>query len=89
MDSARRNPPFGTGWDSRYGAGRVDAQEAVRRASGAAVGPIATMSRARLGLPRREAIAASASSELAAALAGLVADGRMKMRLQIELEPME
>ncbi|MGM0878895.1 MAG: S8 family serine peptidase [Bacillota bacterium] len=38
MQTARRNPPTGEGWNDRYGLGRIDANKAVKAV--AAVVPV-------------------------------------------------
>ena len=91
MQTARQDPPSGSLWHPRYGVGRVNARESVRQITSDVI-PLPIVS------PRR-IVAASQNSqngalvepgttiELVERLTSIATNSRVRVRMQLEVEP--
>lgn len=86
---ARRNPPGGGDWHSRYGVGRVDAAAAARSVSPQ---PVDAEPAPAGELPAPAAAGnghhpASALAGLLSTLTGRASNAKVRLRLEVEIEP--
>lgn len=80
MSAARRHPPAGNTWDSRYGMGRVDAAGTIARVLPSSPGRTEATLETRLPL-------CWDFSELLASMSQLAAEQQVGLRVVIEVGP--
>ena len=87
MQTARRNPPSGMEWNSRYGFGRIDAREAVRQISPTPLPPTSQFAISNLHSSEGDGKKITRATDLIGQLTTAAASSRMKVKLQLEIEP--
>jgi subtilisin family serine protease len=83
----RRHPPSGGDWHPRYGNGRVDAAATARSVVQPPVLAVSTLASAQYAPTEDGAPYASTISGLLSSLAGRASSGRVRLRLEVEIEP--
>ena len=83
----RRDPPSGGNWHARYGNGRVDAAAAVRSVFRPPILAMPTLASAQSAATENGAPYASTIGGLLSSLAGSAASGKVRVRLEVEIEP--
>jgi subtilisin family serine protease len=83
----RRHPPSGGDWHPRYGNGRVDAAATARSVVQPPVLAVSTLASAQYAPTEDGALYASTIGGLLSSLAGRASSGRVRVRLEVEIEP--
>ena len=83
----RRDPPSGGDWHARYGNGRVDAAAAARSVFQPPILALPTLASAQSAATQDGTPYASTIGGLLSSLAGRASSGKVRVRLEVEIEP--
>lgn len=93
ISTARKNPPTGTEWNGRYGVGRVDATAAIltqiEQPTDSEVVPLFSSAVANGSMATPNGTESSSMAALLSGMAETAQKLRAKVRLQVEVEPLE
>lgn len=87
LGHVRRDPPTGGSWHPRYGNGRVDAAAAARSVCQPPILAVPTPTSARVAATGDGMSFTSAIGGLLSSMAGRASSGKVRVRLEVEIEP--